>query len=259
MKKGVFSLVATLGIISGASAQILTNEHVDLNIGFTTPSSFLMEVNDTDNATTYAPSAATLTVLTGAQAPRPASSLFDFVGVGAGQTYWRLPQSQNPNLLYLGVAAYSVNAADTDSYDASTESGGRVVGTGDWVRLRLDSVTGAGGTAAPGFFSVWQSGDFGPNVMMSSFSGGITSDDSLWVVAGGHSHFNWGFTAPGIYEVTVRPSVRRSGSQVESTTPFTFVFNVQGVVPEPGTLPLALLAFPLAALRFRQLKKGSKG
>jgi surface-anchored protein len=259
MKKGVFSLLLTLGAISGASAQVLTNEHVDLSIGFTAPSSFLMEVRDDDNATNYAPSAAVLTVLPGAQAPRPAGSLFDFIGVGAGQTYWRLPQSQNPNLLYLGVGAYNVNAADTDSYDASAESGGRVVGTGDWVRLRLDSVTGAGGTAAPGFFSVWQSGDFGPNVMMSSFSGGTTADDSLWVVAGGHSHFHWGFTAPGVYEVTMRPSVRRSGLQVESTTPFTFIFNVQGVVPEPGTLPLALLALPLAALRLRQIRKGLKG
>ncbi|MGC4044754.1 MAG: choice-of-anchor M domain-containing protein [Armatimonas sp.] len=258
IRRLLFVLLPLLLILSAASAQThLTNEHVDLNIGFTVPSSFSLLVNDEDNGVNYAPQNAILDVLPPAQTTRPAGSVFDFVGVGAGQTYYRLPQSQNPNLLYLGVSGFGVSSSSIDSYDAALESAGRVSGTGPWVKLSLESVTGAGGTTAPGFFSAWQSGDTGPNVFMSSFSGGITSEDALWIVAGGHSHFNWGFSAPGAYEVTFRPSVQRSGTPVTSTDPFTILFNVtSAAIPEPGTLPqlLSLSTCGLLLLRSRKEK-----
>lgn len=251
-------LLPLLLVLSPAWAQThLTNEHVDLTIGFTAPSSFSMLVRDDDNGVSYTPPNAILDVLPLAQTTRPAGSAFDFVGVGAGQTYYRLPQSQNPNLLYLGVSGNGVSSSSIDTYNAAAESGGRVSGNAAWVRLSLESVTGAGGASAPGFFSAWQSGDTGPNAFMSSFSGGITPDDSLWVVAGGHSHFNWGFSAPGTYEVTFRPSVHRSGATVTSADPFTILFNVtSAAIPEPGTLPL-LLTISACGLLLRRPRKES--
>ena len=249
-------LLLTLAPASWGQAH-LTNEHVDLNIGFNSPTSFFMQARDDDNGVTYSPSNVILDVLSPAQGLRPASSAFDFIGVAAGQNFWRLPQNQNPNLLYLGVAGYGVSSGSIDSYDASAESGGRVSGTGPWTKLTLDSVKGAGGTAAPGFFSVWQSGDSGPNVAMSSFSGGVNSDDALWIVAGGHSHYNWAFTAPGTYEVSFRPSVHQGGATVSSPDAFTFLFNVQSAaIPEPATLTLILL--PLVGIVLRRHSRLAK-
>ena len=214
-------------------------------------------MSDDDNGILYAPSAAILDVLPAAQVSRPASSAFDFLGVAAGQSYYRLPQNQNPNLLYLGVSGGGVSSSDIDSYDPSVESGGRVTGSGSWVKLSLESVMGPSGAAAPGFFSVWQSGDSGPNPFMSSFSGGVASDDALWIVAGGHSHFNWGFSAPGSYEVTFRPSVRRGGSTITSADPFKVFFDVASTsVPEPGTLSLVVL--PLLGLFSQRRRDAAK-
>jgi surface-anchored protein len=256
-RRTILAVLPGLVTLSAAHAQThLTSEHVDFNIRFTAPSSFLMEVVDEDNGVNYSPSSVILDVPEAAQSARPGSSAFDFIGVAAGQTYWRLPQSQNPNLLYLGVAGYGVSSGSIDSYNASAESGGRVSGTGAWTKLTLESVKGVGGTSAPGFFSVWQNGDTGPITFLSSFTGGITSNDALWIVAGGHSHFNWGFSAPGDYEVTFRPSVRRSGATVTSADPFTFLFQVQTAAPEPGSL--SLLALPLVGIALQCVRRRSK-
>jgi surface-anchored protein len=266
----------------------LTNEHVDLSILYNRATNqWDMESRDGDNGFDYRPyavngipmpSSAVLEVGTAAISTRPLSSTFDFVGVGAGQSYYRLPQSQNPALLYLGVGGYGVSAADVDRYNPSVESKGRINSTGAWARLQLVSVTGAGGGAAPGTFSVWQSGDDGPNVFMSSYddgvsnpniagfdaTDGITSDDMLWSIAGGHSHYNWGFSAPGEYYVTLRPAAHQpdgnnatAGPDIQSADTFTFLFNVlpatNAAIPEPSPLALmggvAFLSVPVAAYR----------
>ncbi|MBN9516930.1 TIGR03769 domain-containing protein [bacterium] len=111
--------------------------------------------------------------------------------------------------MYLGVAGYGVPGTAVNRYDATAESCGRVTGTGVWLKLTLDGATG------PGDFSVWQSGDTAPTVLTSTAAGGVTADDALWVLAGGHLHYNWGFTEPGRYEVRFRASanVNTDGNQ----------------------------------------------
>lgn len=185
-----------------ASGQhVLTNEHVDLNVRYTgAPTSWALTVRDADNGgIEYGPSTgngdALLYVSPAAVVIRNPSPNFDFIGVGPNQPYWRLPQSQNPALLYLGYAAYGIPAGIIDSYDPTIESGGRVSGVGPWVRIRLLRMNG------PGHFSVWQSGATAPNVFIAT-SDGIAASDSVWMLAGGHGHYNFGFTAPGVYEAT---------------------------------------------------------
>jgi surface-anchored protein len=139
-----------------------------------------LHVHDESNDAEYEPDAALLHVGPAAAEARPAGDAFDFIGVAAGETFWRLPQSEDPRLLFLGVGAEEI--------EPGTFTDGR-------VRLVLKAVNG------PGHFSVWQSTDAGPAVFMAT-SDGITAADLLTVLEGGHEHYNWGFSARGRYEVT---------------------------------------------------------
>lgn len=254
----VGSLLLLLAGRAEAQLTYLTTEHVDLNIKYTAATTtWSMVARDADNnGLEYAPEDVVLSVSDAALTSRPAGSSYDFTGVGAGQSLYVLPQLQDPNLLFLGAAAYGTTPnTQWDQYNASTESGGRLTSSaGRWMRLKLESVMGAGGAAAPGIFSAWQDGFSGPTVFMSSNNGivnnGSNNDDSLWVLSNGHSHYNWGFSAPGTYLVTFRPSGRTNdnnsgtiGALNESLETFTFTFEVgSSIIPEPATLWLFLSA-----------------
>lgn len=191
-----------MALFSSSWAIALTTEHVDLNIryaGGPLPSAWTMTIEDDDNLATYGLNQATLFARLLARGPRPSGSSWDFIGVPAGAPYWRLPQLQNNSLLYLGVSAAGVGFTSIGQYNPVTESGGKVNGYGPWVKLTLLSVR------SKGKFSVWRSGDAGPIPYMAS-SDGISANDSLWVLASGHNHYNWGFTLPGNYEVTFKTS-----------------------------------------------------
>lgn len=201
----------------------LTAEHVDLDIGYTggAAGTWSLGAFDDDNAVAYTADEALLYVGTPALTARPAASAFDFVGVGGGAQFYQLPQSQDPEVLYLGVEA-DVTPSDFDRYNPSAESKGRVSGQGRWVKATLVDVDhfNPDGTAGGGVFSAWQDDAGGPVAFMSSFNDGVANpngagldatdgispDDALWVVAGGHNHYNYGFTQPGRYEVTFRLS-----------------------------------------------------
>jgi surface-anchored protein len=186
----------------------LTTEHADLGIGFT-GSAWSLTIDNEDKNETYSADKALLYVSVD-KSRQTAPAGFSFLGVQAGQDFYQLPAGQDPNLLYLGLSAESVSSNAIDSYSPAAESGGRVSATGKYVRLTLHDVKGANGTAAPGHFSAWQVPLSSPVVFMASSDGISTGDgaagDSLWLLAGGHQHFNFGFSAPGRYEVTFRAS-----------------------------------------------------
>ena len=176
----------------------------------------------------FAADAALLPVKAAAKANRPAGSQWDFIGVSAGQPFWRLPKSQNPNLLYLSLGTEELNPADF----ATT------------ITWSLVGVTGTGGGAAPGVFSVWDVDDFGGIVpLMSTASSGTSGiPNSLVVNAGGHYHYNYGFTAPGLYNVefqansTLSPAL--GGGPVSGSAVYSFgVFDVENDYVEPESTP----------------------
>jgi len=139
-----------------------------------------LHVHDEENDEEYVPDEALLYVGPDAESSRPAGSAFDFIGVNAGESYFRLPQSENPNLLFLGIA--------TEEIEAGTLLGGTAM-------LRLKHVNG------PGHFSLWNSTDTGPAVRMAT-ADGITESDFVTILEGGHAHFNYGFTEMGYYQIT---------------------------------------------------------
>jgi surface-anchored protein len=241
------SLPAMAGSISNlVTAPRLTTEHVDIGIGYSAAGGWDLHIHDDDNQVEYEPDEALLYVGPAALFARPAASTFNFVGVGAGQNIYRLPTSQNVALLYLGIGGDEIEPGSFDFINPAVASKGRVSGSQRFVRLELVSVTGYQGGAAPGTFSVWQNDVGGPIVFMSSFNDGvanpdgagldttdgITPDDSLWVIEGSHLHFDYGFSAEGIYEVTFRASGFQGGNLVSSDLA-TYTFGVNAI-PEPG-------------------------
>lgn len=202
----------------------LTQEHVDINIQ-NTSGVWNVGPRNSDAAPEiqYANDEAVMYVGTPAVTARPAGSNYDFIGVPAGSNFYLLPQSQDTDLLYLGFAAYGVSSSTVDRYVPTTESKGRITSNARWVKASLADVrhTSPDGSAGDGKFSLWQTGTFGAvSVYMSSHNDGtsnpdgngldttdgISADDAMWIVAGGHAHFNYGFTKPGRYEVDLKLS-----------------------------------------------------
>lgn len=152
---------------------------------------------------------------------RAADASWDLLGVGAGESYWFLPQSNSGlggaaalGAPFAGVASGEMNPANWSSQ----------------LAIELMGMTG------PGEFSLWQDG-ITPTFFMAS-SDGITGADTLNVDVGGHDHLNWGFTAPGDYtlDVTVSGTHLTDGFQTASAT-YSF-----SVAPEPSSLALLVLA-----------------
>jgi len=207
-------------IASVASAEpvaLFFDEHVDMNVSYGGGTNFTLAFRDDDNMIQYKDDNAVVVLSEAAIVNRTSGSAFDFIGVPAGAPYYRLPQGQNPAVVYLGLAAYGVASDSIDSYDATTESGGRVSGKAAWVRLKLIRSSG------PGAVSIWQSG-VSPTAFVAT-SNGISNDDSLWIRAGSHVHFNYGFTAPGEYRVTFELSAFQGGLPKVSC-PITVFFRV---------------------------------
>ncbi len=172
-----------------------------------------------------------------ARGPRSASSNFDFIGVPAGQLYWRLPQLQNAKLLYAGTNAYGVEVDALSSYIENDPRVGAKI-PAPWMKY---TVTGVHGLEpedpAPGAFSMWTSGDTAPTVWVAS-SNGLTSQDSLFVLAQSHVHFNWGFTARGIYGIDIVAWAYLGPGKTNPTSSamYTFYFGVEAGLPGDANL-----------------------
>lgn len=158
---------------------------------------------------------------------RPPGAQWDFLGTASGSPLWFLPQALDPLKPFLGIASEELDPADWNS-----------------LKLSLVQFSGPDG----GQFSLWQADLFGnPEVKMTT-ADGISGVDAVSLVPGGHGHFNYGFTAPGVYELEFQwDADHKTDGPVSATA--TFAFGVTAV-PEPG--PAALLALGGAALLWRR-------
>lgn len=233
--------------LGGAAAlgfdQVFTTTHADIGIGYKS-GAWDLHVHDEDNDIEYEPSEVLFFAGENTKAARPAGAQWDFLGVGAGADYWTLPQFQVPDKNYIGVGTEEIAAGTFASY---FESDPRVSAEGAWIRLSLVGVNG------PGDFSAWTSDAFGePQEWMSSF-GGITAADSLFVGEESEAHFNWSFTATGLYEISFQASAfitnDLGGLELVASAPVVYNFGVEAI-PEPGAA-LLLSVGMLAGLRRR--------
>ncbi len=149
----------------------------------------------------------------------PSGAQWSFLGA-AGSPFWLLPQTEDEDLLFLGLGTEELAAG---------------IFTGDQVTLSLR------GVSAPGNFAVFLTDMFGnPTVLMNS-GDGITAGDAVTLGAGAHTHVNWAFGAPGVYQIDLEGSgTLVDGNVFTSSGNVTYTFEV-AAVPEPSTLALLAL------------------
>lgn len=247
MKSISLTLAAVAGLlIASVSANaydtILTDGHVDVGVEYS-GGAWNLHVHDGENELEYAPSDALLYGATNTKVARPAGSQWDFLGTTAGSDVWVLPIAQEPGKIFLGLGAEETAPGTFSSY---SETDPRKSGQSDeWIKLTLQAVRG------PGQVSLWDSDTFGaPRVWWSTSQGGITSSDVVFASSGDHSHFNWGFTAPGNYEVDVVASAYFGPGETNLTSSpvATYHFGIE-TVPEPSSVMLGALGAASIGLR----------
>ncbi|QDV62395.1 choice-of-anchor M domain-containing protein [Crateriforma conspicua] len=141
-----------------------------------------------------------------------------FLGTQTGDFVWVLPQSNTMGIPFVGLAAEELTNPPITSD----------------VTLSLTGFSG------PGEFALYQGdGLGGVNVFMSTALDGVDPvDDQVTFPIGGHDHFNYGFTAEGVY-------------QVEFTASAT-------AVPEPGSFA-ALASLGACGAYIRRRRKAKSG
>jgi surface-anchored protein len=146
--------------------------------------------------------------------PDPA---YAFLGQ-AGAPVYLLPQVENTNLLFLGLAAEEIQSGTF---------------TNDRIQLALKSVAG------PGHFALYTLGVFGEPTVLFNTRDGIDTKDVAILSAGLHQHANWAFSAPGLYRVTVQSSgiLAATGEFIEGEEA-TFRFEV---MPNDAVIRVALV------------------
>jgi surface-anchored protein len=128
----------------------------------------------------------------------------------AGQPFWILPQSQNPNLLYLG--------ANAERIPVGVFSGS--------LTIQLKRLEG------PGYFMVWQAVGPGQYNIRINTRDGIDASDAFMPITGSHEHFNWGFSSTGVYCATFQAFGQRIGEATNIVSPeSTYVFHVLPLPP----------------------------
>jgi surface-anchored protein len=165
------------------AATTLSRGHVDVLAVELEGNAFHVHVHDETNGVEYEPADVVLGVLPGAAYTVPSGSCYSFLG-SAGSTVYRLPQNENTNLLWPGIAS---EIAD-----------GQLLN--DSLTVAMTAVSG------PGNVSVYNNSVCPSNTRIFDSGNGIGSADSTTLDAHEHLHANWAFTRPGSYTVTFRVS-----------------------------------------------------
>ncbi|WP_027661255.1 choice-of-anchor M domain-containing protein [Salinispora fenicalii] len=152
-------------------------------------------VHDEDNDVEYATDEVKIVVKQQAEVTVPNDPAFDFLGTPGVSTVWILPQIQDTDLVWPGVATEEVEAG---------------LFTDDELTLAMQSVSGPGELALYVENAVGQ-----PNVLVDSGDG---LPDTIALNAGDHQHYNWAFDRAGTYCVTFSATgtLADTGEQISS-------------------------------------------
>ena len=150
----------------------------------------------------------------------PSDPSYSFLHAREGESYWVIPQTQNPNVVWLGW-----NTQDPELI--------KVMGNGATMTL--------GNLQGPG--QAWlflQNGAFGtPTVLYDSTA---SSQSDIWVEANTHVHANWAFSAPGAYALSVRWCFGDSDAPQCVADTLRFIVGDEAKVEEARALTTTALA-----------------
>ena len=149
------------------------------------------------------------------------SSSIDFLGNTAGADIWILPFNNDPDLPFLGTNSESLANLNPPLTSNS---------------LQLVGFNG------PGNFALWQTGPFGDPRVLFRTNDGLRNPDIINPDIGSHAHYNWGFTAEGVYDLTILATANRGSDAFTTEGTFRFVVGSATAVPEPSSLAMLSLA-----------------
>jgi surface-anchored protein/uncharacterized repeat protein (TIGR01451 family) len=191
---------AAASISPVAARTVFSQGHIDVDIGFE-DGEIEMVLHDHDNDVEYDPNSVLLHVKREAKTRVPSDPRFAFLG-RPGAPIWVLPQVEDPEVLFPSWATVEVPLGELQ---------------GDVVQLRLVSVAG------PGKYIVYAvDGLAAPTLQLKSDGG----PKQMTLAAGGHTHSNWVFTAPGRYLVTFEATAKLTSGEQVSTGPVTLTLDV---------------------------------
>jgi surface-anchored protein len=177
---------------------VLERGHVDLGPRYLDGAWSLMVHDDTRRrGSVWRPlDRSVIRVLDTATQEVPDDPAYDFLGVDPGTPVHVVPQTQDPEVVWLGW-----NTQDPEVMERVDRG----------VTLSLVGVDG------PGDLVVYlQDGGFGaPDVLWDSRS---SDEQPLWVDVNTHTHANWVFTEPGVYLVSVEAAATLVDRTEETTT-----------------------------------------
>ncbi|MEV8147403.1 TIGR03773 family transporter-associated surface protein [Arthrobacter sp. NPDC080073] len=170
-----------------AGATILSSGHVDYSSRIVGGKLRSLIGDDTSGSKVYREPAGTILWL------KPSSRVTLPGGYGqvgqAGSSVWQVPQTQNPNLIWMGWNTEALNAGNTR-------------GPVSWT---IDSISG------PGEVKVYLSSAFGGVQRMVFNNGGNYS-----IPLGVHAHANWAFSAEGVYRIRTTQTATLTNGQASS-------------------------------------------
>ncbi|MBE1878062.1 choice-of-anchor M domain-containing protein [Myceligenerans pegani] len=187
-----------------AGDEVVVDGHVDVGPRFLDDEWTMLARDDREVPSVWRdPERTVLHLGDAAVLPAPDGPDYEFLGVEPGTSLHVVPQTQAPDVVWLGWNTQDPQVVDAIDRGAS---------------LRLDGLDGPGEV-----FVFLQEGVTGPpNVLWDS---GEPLPQELWMEVNTHVHANWVFTEPGIYRLDVTMLAElQDGTSVEDAS--TLVFAV---------------------------------
>jgi surface-anchored protein len=240
--KSYFSSIPALVLLALAlpaqAAVTFTAGHGDIGMEYTGPGQLALHVHAHTGATVdgvplpsdteYEPDEIDVHVSTSAFHVQSDSSLVSGTGVMLGQGLWRLPESNNPLIPFLGFGAEELNAAD-------------------WLGNLSFSLASISSPSGTGHFSVYQSDGLGGWNFFMSTADGIGAGDKIDIAAEGHDHYNMTFSEAGTWTINLFASGNHATDGLQTSGTHSFTFQV---APEPSRA--LLMGLGLMGLFFRR-------
>lgn len=215
MKQIILSLLLSLPVIAASGAEtplMITRGHVDL-LGLEwspeqeEPLNLIVETETPDGEISCPPEDCVVVCPESMKMSLPEGTP---LGNG-GDWLWILPQSHYEGVPFVGICAEDIPAGLFQ----------------DSIRIELIGLEG------PGYFLLWQSTG-GINLRMDSRDG-FSTEDYIEIPAGAHAHYNWGFTSPGVYQLSFRAQATKVGESEPVYSPeAVYTFHV---LPLPELSP----------------------